>query len=146
MAQAEAIAPNPKCAPFSYVSKRFLKEVHLHKKTILLNPLTLCVSFGILKRDRQKKENPMNHLEIAAKLNLEDITKNNKLLLIRLLADALYEMEICPALDDSYFINYFREQVTTDKRLQGVVPLLKQFQPYNIKTIEKILKVLTASM
>jgi len=88
----------------------------------------------------------MNHLEIAAKLNLEDITKNDKLLLIRLLADALYEMEICPALDDSYFINYFREQVTTDKRLQDVVPLLKQFQPYDIKTIEKILKVLAVSM
>jgi len=88
----------------------------------------------------------MNHLEIAAKLNLEDMTKNDKLLLIRLLADALYEMEICPALDGSYFINYFREQVTTDKRLQGLVPLLKQFQPYDIKTIEKILKVLTASM
>ena len=88
----------------------------------------------------------MNHLEIAAKLNLEDITKNNKLLLIRLLSKVLYEMEICPALDDSYFINYFREQVTADERLQDLVLLLKQFQPYDIKTIEKILKVLAVSM
>jgi len=50
--QVEAIAPNPKCAPSSYVSKLLSGIVHLHKKTILPKPLTLCVSFGILKRDR----------------------------------------------------------------------------------------------
>jgi len=88
----------------------------------------------------------MNYTATAAKLNIEDMTKNDKLLLIRLLSKVLYEMEICPALDDSYFINYFHYQLMADERLQDLVPLLNQFQPYDIKTIEKILKVLAASM
>jgi len=88
----------------------------------------------------------MNNLEIAAKLNLEDMTKNDKLLLIRLLAKVLYEMEICPALDDSYFSNYFHYQLMADNQLHDLIPLLDQFQPYDIKTIEKILKVLAVSM
>jgi len=77
---------------------------------------------------------------------LEEMPLSIKLLLIHALSGGLHELAISPPLSDYSFIEFCHEQGMPDDLLDGVLPLLEQFDGYDASTIEKILMVLAISM
>jgi len=77
---------------------------------------------------------------------LEDMTKNDKLLLIHILSGGLSELERFPNIEEYSFLEYVQDSEMGSDCLTPVMPLLRQFDEYDSKTIETILVVLAMSL
>ena len=77
---------------------------------------------------------------------LEDMPKAEKLLLIKILSGGLHELEIYPNIEEYSFLEYVQDSEMGSDRLTPVMPLLRQFDEYDSKTVETILVVLAMSL
>jgi len=77
---------------------------------------------------------------------LEFMPKAEKLLLIHILSGGLHELEIYPNIEEYSFVEYVQDSEMGSDRLAPVMPLLRQFDEYDAKTVETILLVLAMSL
>jgi len=100
-------------------------------------------------------DNNINHYlpKIVAKYladqygdQLEEMPLSTKLLLIHVLSGGLHELETCPYPINYSFVDYCHGKGMADDLLDGVLPLLEQFDKYDSSTVQAILLVLALSM